>query len=565
MKIAILSLSLLLWPAVFPLSGAGEIALPAAPPPESPFETASESTPETEIDRLIGAKRAELGLGLQKNCSDAVFVRRAYLDVIGTLPTAEEVRAFLSDQAPDQRSRLVELLLARPEFAEYWALKWGDLLRVKSEFPINLWPNAVQAYHRWIRDSLKTNLPYDQFARELLTASGSNFRDAPVNFYRAVQDVGPESIARAVVLTFLGMRAEKWPQDRIQGMANFFRGIKYKKTGEWKEEIVYVDLFDDKALAGAPATAALPDGTTVDLPRGKDPRVVFADWLTAPDNPYFARALVNRVWFWLVGRGIIHEADDLRPDNPPAHPELLAYLEREFVQARFDVKQVYRLILNSRAYQRSTVSNPASPEDSFATYRIRRLEAEVLADALCQITGTSEHYSSPIPEPFMFIPENARSIELPDGSITSSFLELFGRTPRDTGLESERSNRVTAAQALHLLNSSQVLKKLETGERMYALTTPGRPAVQVIEDLFLSILSRYPTPEELQQSGAWLESARSSWRPRQGFFQRPGPGADLSALRDRKGPGGFPRPPVPDAYVDLAWSLINNPEFLYRH
>lgn len=531
--------------------------------PISPYETAVESVPETEIDRLISAKREPLHLPQSANCSDSVFVRRVFLDVIGTLPTASETVKFIEDRSPDKRAQLIETLFSRREFAEYWALKWGDLLRVKSEFPINLWPNAVQAYHRWIRDSLKSNVPYDRFARGLLTASGSNFRDAPVNFYRAVQDIGPETIAKAVALTFLGMRAEKWPEGRLKGMSRIFQGIKFKKTGEWKEEIVYVDLFDGSALAASASTAVLPDGSTLSIPKGKDPRLLFADWLTDPKNPFFARAMVNRVWFWLMGRGIVHEADDIRPDNPPAHPELLAHLEREFVQSGFDVKRVFRLILNSRTYQRSTASQGAAGGDCFACYQIRRLDAELLADAICQITGTNEHYSSPIPEPFMFIPENARSIELPDGSISSSFLELFGRTPRDTGLESERSNRVTAAQSLHLLNSSQILNKLANGERMHSIAAPGRPAARVVNDLYLAFLSRYATPEELRASESWLQSARNTWRPfRAGPRRFDGGGGGPGQFE----PGKFPpSPPVPEAYVDLAWCLVNNPEFLYRH
>lgn len=541
----------------------------------SPYESPTESVPESELDRLAAAKCRELGVTLPGNCSDAVFVRRVFLDGIGTLPTTAEVKSFLDNQAPDKRAALVDSVLSRREFADFWALKWGDLLRVKSEFPINLWPNAVQAYHHWIRESLKGNLSYDRFASELLTASGSNFRDAPVNFYRAVQDVGPETIAKAVALTFLGMRAEKWPRERLQGFSKFFEGIKFKKTGEWKEEIVYVDLFDGKALADSASSAILPDGSAMTLPKGKDPRQVLAGWLTDPKNPYLARALANRVWYWLMGRGIVHEADDLRPDNPPACPELLAYLERELVQSGYDVKHLFRLILKSRTYQRSTVAPGAPSPECFAFYQVRRIEAEVLADAICQLTGTSEQYSSPIPEPFMFIPENARSIELPDGSISSSFLELFGRTPRDTGLESERSNRVTASQSLHLLNSTQILKKLETGERMYSIAAFGRPPGEVVRELYLAFLARNPTPEELRNCQDWIASSRSNegggfgWRGRRlGGFGKPGAGAagGQFAKLGELGQGRFPgRPPIPEAYVDLAWSLVNNPEFLYRH
>ena len=208
---------------------------------QSPFEGPAVSTPQSRIDKLVFGRLEQLGLPPAHLCSDAVFVRRVYLDAIGTLPTAQEVRAFLADEDPNKRSVLIDRLLEREEFADYWAMKWGDLLRVKSEFPINLWPNAVQAYHRWIRTSLKENLPYDRFVRELLTASGSNFRVPQVNFYRAVQSKEPQALAQAVALTFMGVRPEDWPQDKWSQMAVFFSQVGYKSTLEWKEEIVLFD------------------------------------------------------------------------------------------------------------------------------------------------------------------------------------------------------------------------------------------------------------------------------------------------------------------------------------
>jgi hypothetical protein len=200
----------------------------------NPYEGTTAAVPATKIDGLVGAKLARLGIAAAPLCSDAVFLRRAYLDVLGTLPAADEARSFLSSTDPDRRAGLVERLLARPEFADYAGLKWGDLLRVKSEFPINLWPNAVQAYDRWIRAAIRYRMPLDRFARELLTASGSNFRVPPANFYRAVQGRDPRTIARAVALTFLGERAENWPPDKLAGLAAFFAKIGYKPTGEWK-------------------------------------------------------------------------------------------------------------------------------------------------------------------------------------------------------------------------------------------------------------------------------------------------------------------------------------------
>jgi hypothetical protein len=497
----------------------------------NPYEQDAAATPQSRIDALVLGRLERLGIEPAHPCSDAVFVRRVYLDVIGTLPTAAEARAFLSDADPNKRSVLIDRLLEREEFADYWAMKWSDLLRVKSEFPINLWPNAVQAYHRWIRTCVRENLPYDRFAREMLTASGSNFRVPQVNFYRAVQSREPAALARAVALTFMGVRAEDWPQDRLAGMAAFFAQVGYKSTDEWKEEIVY---FDRERVTAASTTAVFPDGTSIQLSPERDPREVFADWLTRPTNPWFTRNIVNRVWSWFLGRGIVHEPDDIRPDNPPVNPELLAYLEQELVAAHYDLKHLYRLILNSRTYQQSFIPRTNRPEGNanFSHYPLRRLEAEVLIDALCQITGTTEQYSSPIPEPFTFIPEEQRSITLADGSITSSFLETFGRSPRDTGLESERNNRTTAAQRLHLLNSSHVQRKIEQGPGLRALLRPGRRPQEVVTELYLTILSRFPTEEELK------------------------------VLQGFAGPGAANRR---TAVVDLAWALINSPEFLYRH
>ncbi|MBZ5496338.1 MAG: DUF1549 and DUF1553 domain-containing protein [Acidobacteriia bacterium] len=502
----------------------------------NPFESPAGLTSQGKIDDLVFSRLKGAGIQPANACSDAVFVRRAYLDVIGTLPTAEEARAFLSDQDPNKRGALIDRLLERDEFADYWAMKWSDLLRVKSEFPINLWPNAVQGYYRWIRTSLKENLPYDRFARELLTASGSNFRVPQVNFYRAVQSREPQAIAQAVALTFMGVRAENWPKDRLSGMAAFFSKIGYKYTGEWKEEIVSFDL--GKAASGAAAAvspaAVFPDGKPARLSPNQDPREVFANWLVSPENPYFARNVVNRVWSWLLGRGIVHEPDDIRPDNPPSNPELLAFLERELVSAHYDLKHIYRLILNSQVYQLSSIPRTDRPEGAadFAYYPLRRLDAEVLIDAICQITGTTEQYASPIPEPFTLIPEDQRSIALADASITSSFLEMFGRSPRDTGLESERNNRPTAEQKLHLLNSSHIQLKIQQSSKLRSLVQPGANPRGPADSIYLTILSRFPTDEELKVIGAYFQPVTGNRWP---------------------------------AIVDLVWALINSPEFLYRH
>ncbi|HPP52167.1 MAG TPA: DUF1549 domain-containing protein, partial [Thermoguttaceae bacterium] len=242
--------------ADLPVASANKTSLASAPDgPAAPFETAVPLTSEHPIDKIVFTKLKQMGIQPARLCSDEVFLRRVYLDVIGTLPTAEEAKQFLDDPNPRKREALIDRLLEREEFADYWAMKWGDLLRIKAEFPINLWPNAAQAYHRWVRAAIRDNMPYDRFVRELLTANGSNFRVPQVNFYRAVQSKDPQTIAQAVALTFMGTRADKWPKEQLAGMAVFFSRISYKPTGEWKEEIV---AFDPEKLIAPAQPPTLP-------------------------------------------------------------------------------------------------------------------------------------------------------------------------------------------------------------------------------------------------------------------------------------------------------------------
>jgi hypothetical protein len=496
------------------------------------YETNMEYTGinNNRIDGLVMTVLRGQGIQPANLCSDEVFIRRVYLDVNGSLPEPRDVRSFLESRSPHKRAALINNLLKREEFADYWSLKWCDLLRVKAEFPINLWPNAVQAYHRWIHDFVRDNKPYDQFARELLTSSGSNFRVPQVNFYRAIQGKEPSTIAGAVSLTFMGVRPDQWPEASRAGMEAFFSRVAYKGTAEWKEEIVYLN-----PTATEPLKAVFPDGAAVDIKPGEDPRVVFADWLITPDNPWFARNIVNRIWSWLLGRGLIHEPDDIRPDNPAVHPRLLAYLEKELVDSGYDLQYIYSLILNSQTYQQSSIPRSSHPkaEAMFACYPVRQLEAEVLVDALCWISGTSETYSSPIPEPFTFIPEENRTVELADGSISSQFLEMFGRPSRDTGMESERNNQPSDAQRLHLLNSSHVQTKIERSKRLNALNKASKGKRDVlIGMIYLNILSRYPMEKELAAAEKYFET---------------------KGIGTRQGTS------------DLAWALINSKEFLYRH
>ncbi|MGE4490235.1 MAG: DUF1553 domain-containing protein [Kiritimatiellales bacterium] len=499
---------------------------------------AAQVSPQNRVDHLVFARQAEAGFPVSPLCSDEVFIRRVYLDVIGTLPRAEEVVRFLDSRDPGKRAKLIDQLLSRPEFADYMALKWCDLLRVKSEFPSNLWPNAVQAYHHWVRDAFRENMPYNQFVYALLTASGSNFRDPPVNYFRPFQERTPRNILNTTALVFMGVRLENsgWSPEQLTGLEAFFGKIAYKKTAEWKEEIVYFDpemTFLDPQTR-KPAVPAFLDGEPAVLGTFDDPRAAFADWLTSPDNPWFAKNIVNRIWYWLMGRGIIDEVDDIRPDNPPWNPELLAYLEQELVEHQYSFKRIYRLVLNSATYQLSSVPTDENIDDEagFSHYRIRRLDAEVLIDAISQITGIGEDYSSAIPEPFTYIPRSQRTIMLADGSIKSSFLEMFGRPGRDTSLESDRNNGVSVFQTLHLLNSSHIQDKIMNGWKLKKLIQNPPKGLLPPEALYLEILSRYPGDEEKETVQTYLSTS------------------------------GLPRD---QALQDVAWALINSSEFILKH
>ncbi|MBN2473864.1 MAG: DUF1553 domain-containing protein [Pirellulales bacterium] len=527
------------------------------------MESPDPPKPANRIDEIVFAKLKALGIE-PALCSDAVFVRRACLDLTGKLPTAEEAKAFIQDSDQNKRVALIDRLLDRSAHVDYWAMKWSDILRVKAEFPVKVWPNAAQAYHRWVWESIARNKPYDQFTRELLTSSGSNYRVGPVNFYRAIQDKTTEGIASSVGLALMGTRIHVWPEDRRTGMAAFFSQVGYKPTSEWKEEIVFWDPLHSTAVPGStapgidavaksvtatneipqalaeplsengPLAAVFPDGTQTTIPPNRDPREVFADWLIRPENPWFARAIVNRTWAWAMGRGIIHEPDDLREDNPPGNPELLAYLETELVSSGYDLKHLKRLIFTSTAYQFSSIPRFKGPEAraNFASYLLRRVEAEVLIDALNDITGSSDLYTSAVPEPFTYIPKDMSAVALADGSVTSSFLTLFGRSARATGMENERISELASSQWLHMLNSATIQQKLQSGPKLAAMLSSGGSADEIAEKLYLTILSRFPTDADVKAAEEHAKTGVAKGR---------------------------------DVWVDLAWALINSPEFLLRH
>jgi hypothetical protein len=526
-------------------------------------ESPDPPTPANRIDDIVFAKLKSLDIG-PVLCSDAVFIRRAHLDLTGRLPSAEEARTFAQDSDKNKRMALIARLLDGSEHADYWAMKWSDILRIRAEFPVKIWPNAAQAYHRWVWEAIAQNKPYDQFARELLTSSGSNFRVGPVNFYRAIQSRTPEGIAAVVAQAFMGTRVHVWPADRRAGMAVFFSQVGYKPTSEWKEEIVFWDPLHSASVPGSiapgvdavekavkvsnvipqalaeplsengPLAAVFPDGAKITIPPNRDPRDVFADWLIRPENPWFARTIANRTWAWAMGRGIIHEPDDIREDNPPSNPELLAYLEKELVSSGYNLKHLKRLIFTSSTYQFSSIPRFKGPEAraNFASYLLRRVEAEVLNDALNEITGSSDLYTSAVPEPFTYIPHDMSAVALADGSITSSFLTLFGRSSRSTGMETERVNEMASTQWLHMLNSATIQSKLQSGPKLAAILSQGGKPKEIAERLYLTILSRFPTDADVKAAEEYAKSGVTNGN---------------------------------EVWTDLAWALINSPEFLLRH
>lgn len=499
-----------------------------------------------KIDELVLAKLKKLGIPPADLCTDTEFVRRVYLDAICELPNPAEVRQFLADKDPQKRTKLIDRLLARGEFADYLALKWGDLLRIKSEYPVNVWPKAVQVYYRWLRAGIAENKPYDQFVRELLTSCGSNFRNGPANFFRAIPIRNPQGFAETACIVFMGARlncvrchghpTENWSLDDNLGMAAFFGKVAFKSTQEWKEEIVYFN--SDGGVWNPKAKQVVKPkplgGQAMELDREDDPRVKFADWLTSPDNPWFARNIVNRIWFWLLGRGIVHDPDDLRPSNPPENPELLEFLRQELIAHKFDLKHVFRLILNSRVYQLSSETSPLNEKDvsHFSHFRLKRLGAEQLLDAVCQVTGSPEPFYSWIPVPPLRLPVGQRAAQLADADIESSFLELFGRPSRDTPYEGERSCDTSLRQALYQLSSDQLQGKVAGGQRIRQLLEAKKTDAEIVEELYLAALARQPKDEEKQQSAQYLSKNKDS--------------------REQ-------------ALQDLLWAVLSTKEFMLNH
>ena len=457
-----------------------------------------------------------------------------HLDLIGTLPTIAETEAFIADKQPDKRARLIDALLNRPEHAKFWALKWGDLLRLSVK---QIGAPSVHKYHRWIESAIASNMPYDRFATSLLTARGSTLLNPPANFFRtaANRDDAVETSAQI----FLGTRIacakchnhpfERWTQDNYYGMASFFNRIQRRRTGKGDETWILDAKTGEVAhpLDGRTMKPWAPSAGEMALPAEADRRREFARWLTRADNPFFARVEVNRLWAHVMGRGIVEPFDDFRDTNPPANAPLLDALAADFVKSGYDRRHILRVILNSRTYQASSTASALNRDDRkyFSHYRARMLSAEQLLDAIGEVTG--------IPERLNGLPPDMKCTQVPAPELANvGFLKIFGQPERQSACECERSDESSIERALQLYNGRLLDRRLKDGNnRFRRALAAGKPDAAVIDELYLAALSRRPTDAERKIITAHLGGAK-----------------------DRNA-----------AYENILWALLNKTEFLFQH
>ena len=450
------------------------------------------------IDDLINVKLRDLNLPPSPPVSDGDFLRRAYLDTIGVLPTADRVRQFMADTSPTKRDSLIDELLNRPEYVDYWTYKWSDLLLVNSA---NLRPPAMSAYYNWIRRQVEANTPWDKFARQVVTATGSTLDNGAANFYVLHDD--PTKMAETVSQAFLGMSVncakchnhpmEKWTNNQYYGFANLFARVRAKNVNGDGNLVIFSDTNGDvvQPLTGKPQPPQPLDGTAISMTDNGDRRSALANWLVSPENPYFTRAIVNRVWANFMGVGLVEAVDDMRKTNPPSNEPLLAALSDYLAQQHYDLKALMREILESDAYQRSGEAMPQNVADRrfYSHYYPKRLMAEVMLDAASQVTGA--------PTAFPGYPPGTRAIQLPDSNVDSYFLRSFGRPDRLATCECERTSLPSMAQALHMANGDTLNVKLSAKDnRIDQLLADKASDQKIIEDVFLSALSRLPTATE---------------------------------------------------------------------
>lgn len=486
------------------------------------------------IDDEVLAKLASLSIPPSAAAGDSEFLRRAYIDTIGMLPTADEARAFLGDPSPDKRDRLIESLLERPEFVDYWAYKWSDLLLVNSE---KLRPPAMWAYYTWIRNQVEANTPWDEFARQVVTATGSTLENGATNYFVLHQDA--PDVTETTTVAFLGMSVncarchnhplEKWTNNQYYAMANLFARVKLKAAPGDGNTIVFAATEGEliQPLTGKPQVPTPLDGQPTPLESPDDRRQHLARWLTSPDNPYFSRAIVNRIWANFFGVGLVEMVDDMRLTNPASNEKLLNAAAKLLVDNRFDLKSLMRAILQSKTYQRSSNPLPENKGDArfYSRYYPKRLMAEVLLDAMSQVTAA--------PTQFGDYPLGWRAVQLPDSNVNSYFLKTFGRPERVVTCECERTAEPTMVQVLHISNGDSLNNKLQAkGNRLEQLLAANTPDDRLVEELYLGALARRPTEDEKAKLLAVLAE----------------PGSDKRQVLE-----------------DLYWSVLSSREFLFNH
>jgi hypothetical protein len=493
------------------------------------------------IDSLVFNKLKMLSIPPADSCSDQEFVRRAYLDVCGIVPTAEEVKTFLASPSSDKRARLIDTLLERPEYADFWTLKWSDVLRSNRK-TIQL--KGTHIFQEWLRDRIEKNTPINEIVHDLLTANGSTFANAPANYYRVARE--PTNLAETTVQLFFGIRMqcakchnhpfERWTQDDYYSMAAFFARVKHKPDATQPKanpqdpgsEVIFSDRAGEvvQPRTGKTMPPKFMGGAVPVIPPDKDRRDVLADWLTSNDNPYFAKSVVNRIWYHLNGKGIVDPVDDFRDSNPSANDELLDALAKDFAAHKFDAKHVIRVIMNSRTYQLSAQGNELNKDDNkyFSHAVTKLLSAEQLLDALCSVTE--------MPEKFAGMPLGTRAVQLPDGEVNHPFLKTFGQPARELACECEREGDSNLAQALQLINGPTVNEKLRNEQnRLGRLLDKKVSETDLLNELYLTCVARNPSSEETQVALGYVAKAADK----------------------RKG------------WEDVLWALINSKEFLFRH
>lgn len=492
------------------------------------------------VDKHVFAKLKLMTIQPSDVCTDAEFIRRAYLDLCGLLPTSEEATKFLEDKSADKRAKLIDTLLQRSEYADFWALKWSDVLRSNRK---TIQVKGVHAFQLWLRENIAENTSFDKLVRELLTANGSTFANPPANYYRIAKD--PTNLAETTAQLFFGIRMqcakchnhpfEAITQDDYYSTAAWFARVKTKPdVGAPKNpqtpgaEVVFASREGEmtQPRSGQQMAPKYLKGAAPAIPAGKDRRDVFAEWLTGPENPYFAKSVVNRVWYHLMGKGIVDPVDDFRDSNPPSNDELLDALAKDFAAKKFDLKQLIRTIMTSRTYQLSAQPNDTNKDDAkyFSHAVTKLLSAEQLLDALCDVTA--------VPEKFAGLPLGTRAIQLPDGEVNHPFLKTFGQPARELACECERESDSNLAQALQLINGPTINDKLRNpNNRLGKLLADKKGEKEILDALYLAALARPATDAE--RAPALSHVAK---------------GADK-----RK------------AWEDVLWAIMNTREFLFRH